>query len=79
MDKKTLCSPADCGRRDFLRGVSSSLLLAASSPLFAQSTSIVAVRVWPARDYTRVTLELDAALKYSHQLVKNPDRLVQLA
>jgi len=63
-------------RRAFLRATSGSLLLAATSPLFAQSASIVAVRVWPSRDYTRVTLELEAALKYSHQLLANPDRLV---
>jgi len=63
-------------RRAFLRATTGSLMLAATSPLFAQSSSIVAVRVWPARDYTRVTLELEAALKYSHQLLANPDRLV---
>ena len=63
-------------RRDFLRATSGSLLLAAASPLFAQSAAIVAVRVWPSRDYTRVTLELEAPLKYSHQLLKNPERLV---
>ena len=32
--------------------------------------------MWPSRDYTRVTLELEAPLKYSHQLLKNPERLV---
>jgi N-acetylmuramoyl-L-alanine amidase len=36
----------------------------------------VAVRIWPAEDYTRVTLESDQVLKVSHQLLKNPDRLV---
>ncbi len=40
------------------------------------TTSILAVRVWPARDYTRVTLEHDQNLKFSHLLVKDPDRLV---
>jgi len=34
------------------------------------------VRVWPARDYTRVTLEHDQAIRYTHLLVKDPDRLV---
>ena len=63
-------------RRAFLRATTGSLMLAATSPLFAQSASIIAVRVWPARDYTRVTLELEAALKYSHQLLANPHRLV---
>jgi len=34
------------------------------------------VRVWPARDYTRITLEHSQPLKYSHMLVKDPERLV---
>jgi len=34
------------------------------------------VRIWPAADYTRVTLEHDAPLKYTHFTVENPDRLV---
>ena len=38
--------------------------------------SILAVRVWPAADYTRVTLEHDAPLKFTHFTVENPDRLV---
>jgi len=37
---------------------------------------IVAVRVWPADDYTRLTLESDQALSASHQLLQNPPRLV---
>jgi N-acetylmuramoyl-L-alanine amidase len=69
-------APFPLSRREFLRASSGSLLLAVSSPLFAQSSNIVAVRVWPARDYTRVTLELEAPLRYSHQLLKGPDRLV---
>ncbi|MFZ9405602.1 MAG: N-acetylmuramoyl-L-alanine amidase [Burkholderiaceae bacterium] len=42
----------------------------------AQGAGVLAVRVWPARDYTRVTLELDAPLQFSHQLVTEPHRLV---
>jgi len=37
---------------------------------------VLAVRVWPAADYTRVTLETDASVKFSHFTVKNPERLV---
>jgi len=37
---------------------------------------ILAVRVWPAKDYTRITLEGAESLKYSSQIVKNPERLV---
>ena len=40
------------------------------------TSSILAVRVWPARDYTRVTLEHDQAIRYTHLLVKDLDRLV---
>jgi N-acetylmuramoyl-L-alanine amidase len=38
--------------------------------------TIVAVRVWPADDYTRVTIESDAALSVKHFLIDNPSRLV---
>ena len=37
---------------------------------------MLAVRVWPAADYTRVTLESDAVVKFSQFTVKNPERLV---
>jgi hypothetical protein len=38
--------------------------------------TIVAVRVWPARDYTRVTIESDQPLAASHLLDQAPHRLV---
>ncbi len=50
------------------------LLLGASELAFG--ASIVAVRVWPADDYTRVTLESDTALTVKHSLLANPARLV---
>ena len=34
------------------------------------------MRIWPAEDYTRVTLEHDAPLKFNHFTVEGPDRLV---
>ena len=37
---------------------------------------IVAVRIWPAFDYTRVTIESDTALSANHFLAENPSRLV---
>ena len=37
---------------------------------------IVSSRVWPAQDYTRVTLESARALKFQHFFVKTPERLV---
>jgi N-acetylmuramoyl-L-alanine amidase len=42
----------------------------------AKMPSVLAVRIWPAADYTRVTLEHDAPLKFTHFTVENPDRLV---
>lgn len=66
------------GRRQLLRYASASLILSVS-PLAgaaARLPAILAVRIWPAADYTRVTLEHDAPLKYTHFTVENPDRLV---
>lgn len=40
------------------------------------AAQILAVRVWPAADYTRVTLENDSDLKTTHFLVTDPHRLV---
>lgn len=61
------------------RSALGSLVLLLQAPQIAWSangSSIVAVRVWPAADYTRVTLESDKALNARHFLVDNPDRLV---
>ena len=38
--------------------------------------NIVAVRAWPADDYTRITLEHDGNVHAKHFLLANPDRLV---
>jgi N-acetylmuramoyl-L-alanine amidase len=46
------------------------------APLPASAAQILAVRVWPADDYTRVTLENDTNLKADHFLVPDPPRLV---
>ncbi len=66
------------GRRQLLRYAGASLILSVS-PLAgaaAKLPSVLAVRIWPAADYTRVTLEHDAPLKFTHFTVENPDRLV---
>ena len=52
------------------------LLLSVLSPLPAAAAQILAVRVWPAADYTRVTLENDSDLKATHFVVPDPQRLV---
>ena len=68
------------------RFVKSALSAAATHPLLilfgasvtgiANASAIVAVRVWPAKDYSRVTIETDRALEASSFVVDNPDRLV---
>ncbi|MGI4850164.1 MAG: N-acetylmuramoyl-L-alanine amidase [Janthinobacterium lividum] len=52
------------------------LLLSVIAPGTARAAQILAVRVWPAEDYTRVTLENDTDLKTNHFIVKDPERLV---
>jgi N-acetylmuramoyl-L-alanine amidase len=42
----------------------------------AWGAAIIGVRIWPADDYTRVTLESDQALSARHQLLQNPPRLL---
>ncbi|PKO49074.1 MAG: N-acetylmuramoyl-L-alanine amidase [Betaproteobacteria bacterium HGW-Betaproteobacteria-4] len=66
------------GRRQLLRYAGASLILSVT-PLAgaaAKQPSVLAVRIWPAADYTRVTLEHDGLLKFTHFTVENPDRLV---
>lgn len=46
-----------------------------SEAVFA-ANNISAARVWPAQDYTRITLEADNALTYKMTLLKNPERVV---
>lgn len=50
------------------------LLFAAASAHAA--VNITSARVWPAADYTRVTLESASPVKYQFLEIKNPDRLV---
>jgi len=68
----TALSPA---RRAALRAMGS-LALLLTAPQIAFGAAIVAVRMWPARDYTRVTIESDTALAASHLLLDGPQRLV---
>jgi len=43
--------------------------------LGAQSATILTVRVWPAPEYSRVTIESDAPLNASQTVINNPPRL----
>lgn len=66
---------ADATRRRLL-GSAMTLLLVPVIPRTAHAASILAVRTWPADDYTRITLELDSALKAEHFTLDTPHRLV---
>ena len=61
-------------RRDLLQSGALVLLLGAHH--LARGASIMAVRVWPAPDYSRVTIESDTALKTKPFFVPSPPRLV---
>lgn len=63
------------GRRGALHRLGSMVLLL-QAPQLAWGAGIVAVRVWPAAEYTRVTIESDAALVARHTLIGTPERLV---
>ena len=39
------------------------------------ATTLTSARIWPAQDYTRVTLESAAPLQFQLLMLKNPDRL----
>jgi N-acetylmuramoyl-L-alanine amidase len=62
-------------RRTILKA-GGTLLLAVLGAAPARAAQILAVRVWPAADYTRVTLENDSILKVTHTVIPDPDRLV---
>jgi len=69
-------SARDLSRRDFLGFSGAALLLSVSPVGRAAATSLLAVRVWPSLEYTRITLESRDALKFAHFTVQNPERLV---
>jgi N-acetylmuramoyl-L-alanine amidase len=64
-------------RRRVLLGAGELVLLLGAPHLAstAWGAGIVAVRLWPAREYTRLTVESDLALAARHQLVEAPFRL----
>ncbi|WP_244815295.1 N-acetylmuramoyl-L-alanine amidase [Caballeronia sp. Lep1P3] len=69
-------APHNWRRRQVLRAGASTLVLALVGPKLAHASSVLGVRVWPARDYTRVTIESDQPLTNNNQLLQGPDRLV---
>ncbi|KRB88482.1 N-acetylmuramoyl-L-alanine amidase [Noviherbaspirillum sp. Root189] len=73
---KPVTSPAKSRRRRTILKAGGTLFLSVFSPLPSHAAQIMAVRVWPAEEYTRVTLENDTHLKTSHFIIKDPERLV---
>ena len=67
--------PPRTSRRQALRQMGA-LALTLSGFDLVWGASIVAVRIWPAADYTRVTIESDTTLSAKHFLAENPSRLV---
>lgn len=66
----------DTTRRLLLKGIIAACFLSVSRVGFAATTQMVAVRVWPASSYSRITLESNAPLTYRHFFLKAPNRLV---
>lgn len=67
----------DLGRRRLLSAVSTSTAILAVAPITeVMAAGGVKVRMWPSNEYTRVTLETDAPLKYKQIMINKPPRLV---
>jgi N-acetylmuramoyl-L-alanine amidase len=63
-------------RRTWLQGAVVAPVLLLTGPQIAWGASILAVRVWPANEYTRVTIESDQPLVGTQFMMDNPPRLV---
>jgi N-acetylmuramoyl-L-alanine amidase len=65
-------------RRRLIRAAGGTLVLALTPHHIARGATLLGVRVWPARDYTRVALEHDEPLKFNHFVIRDtlPLRMV---
>src|SRR3546814_8771365 len=72
-----LTRTADLTRRKLLVS-GCTLLVLPVIPSLAQAATILAVRTWPAAEYTRVPLEMDSELKADHFMLDNPPRRVEI-
>lgn len=68
--------PLKIKKRRVVLKAGATLLLSVFAPLPAFAAQILAVRTWPADDYTRVTLESDTSLNARHFIIHDPERLV---
>lgn len=73
----TMHHPTVANRRRLLTRALGAWLAALTGalPTVGWAARIVGIRVWPARDYTRVTIEADQALQATPQYVADPPRL----
>jgi len=62
-------------RRHFLKAAGATFAIMVT-PLGHAASTMVAVRVWPAEDYTRITLESKAEIGFKYFTLGDPDRLV---
>ncbi len=62
-------------RRRTLLNTGGALVLTLGLPHLARGATIVTVRVWPAPEYSRVTIESDAELRATKTFVPSPPRL----
>ena len=60
----------------FSKGFFIALLFAFCSPQVHAVTTVSSARVWPAEEYTRLTIETNAPPQYKFFTIKNPERLV---
>ncbi|MXN27990.1 AMIN domain-containing protein, partial [Delftia sp. CH05] len=72
-DAQSFSYPSGLSRRNLLQAGSIVLLLGRQH--IAHGATIVAVRVWPAPEYTRVTIESDRPLAAKQFFVDQPPRL----
>jgi N-acetylmuramoyl-L-alanine amidase len=65
--------------QDLLQGLLATIAFCMSAlclPAFAADILVTSTRVWPAPDYTRVTIESQLPVKHTLLSLENPDRLV---
>ena len=63
-------------RRQLLSAAGALICLPVFPRMAMAAGGVLAVRTWPAPDYTRVTLELNSELKAEHFTLENPHRMV---
>ena len=62
--------------RAFLKNLIFAVLILGLADAVEAATVVIAARVWPAEDYTRITLESAKPISHKMVMLKNPDRLV---